>query len=97
MMDDSITDFSSKGPPSYGNDTIKPDVSAPGHLVCSASHHSDAGYVEFDGTSMACPHVAGLVALLLSKEPNLSVSDVRKCIRDGALPTKSNGKSCAGQ
>ena len=95
-MEDSITGFSSVGPPSYGNNTIKPDVSAPGHRVCSASHRSDDGYVEFQGTSMACPHVAGLVALLLSKEPSMSVNDVRKRIRGGTVPIKSTGGSCGG-
>ena len=95
-MEDSITGFSSVGPPSYGNTTIKPDVSAPGHGVCSASHYSNDGYVEFEGTSMACPHVAGLVALLLSKEPGLSVNDVRKRISGGAVPTVSTGASCDG-
>ena len=96
MMNDSITEFSSVGPPSYGNDTIKPDVSAPGHLVCSASHISDDSYVEFEGTSMACPHVAGVVALLLSKESSLSVTHVRKCIRSRALPSKTEARSCGG-
>ena len=93
-MEDSITDFSSVGPPSYGNDTIKPDVAAPDHRVCSASHVSDDGYVEFQGTSMACPHVAGLVALLLSKQANLTTNNVRKCIRDGAAPVTSSGRNC---
>ena len=95
-MEDAITGFSSVGPPSYGNGTIKPDVVAPGHRVCSASHLSDDGYVEFQGTSMACPHVAGLVALLLSKDKSLSTSDVRKCVKDGAAPTSSAGANCGG-
>ena len=95
-VDDSVAEFSGVGPRSYENDTIKPDVSAPGHLVCSASHLSDGGYVECQRTSMACSPVAGLVALLLNKEPNLSVFDVRKCIKAGAVPTKSTGKSCDG-
>ena len=95
-MEDSITGFSSVGPPSYGNTTIKPDVSAPEHRVCSATHHSDDGYVEFQGTSMACPHGAGLVALLLSKDPSLSVNDVRKRIREGTVPTKATGGTCGG-
>ena len=95
-MDDSVAAFSSVGPPSYGNETIKPDVSAPGHRICSASHLSDNGYVEFEGASMACPHVAGLVALMLSKEPSVSVSNVHKCVRNGTVPTKSTGGNCGG-
>ena len=96
MMDDSVTNVSSRGPRSYGDGFIKPDVSAPGQLICSASHLSDGGYFEIEGPSTAPPHVAGLVALLLSKNPNLTVADVRKCIRDGALPTKSNAQRCDG-
>ena len=95
-MEDAITGFSSVGPPSYGNGTIKPDVVAPGQQVCSASHLSDDGYVEFEGTSMACPHVAGLVALVLSKDKGLSTSNVRQCIRDAAAPISSTGANCGG-
>ena len=95
-MEDEITDKSGVGPPSYGNDTIKPDVAAPGRRVCSSSNLSDDGYVERDGTSVACPHVAGLVALLLSKDKGLSTNNVRKCIRDGAVQVTSTGKSCGG-
>ena len=98
-MEDAIPDcpdFSSVGPPSYGNTTIKPDVAAPGHRVCSASHLSDDGYVELEGTSMAGSHVAGLVALLLSKDNSLSNSAVRNCVRHGAEPTNSTGANCGG-
>ena len=94
-LDDSVTGFSSPGPPSYGNTTIKPDLSAPGENVCSASIQSDNGYIVNSGTSMACPHVAGLTALL-SRDRNLQVDQVKECIVKGTQPTKTKGGNCGG-
>ena len=96
-VDDAVAEFSSPGPPSYRNITIKPDVSAPGNNVCSASSASDNGYSLLSGTSMACPHVAGLTALLLSKRRDIPVPELVECILKGAQQTKTSGGNCGGR
>jgi subtilisin family serine protease len=65
-----IVGFSSRGP---ADGLIKPDVSAPGEIVRSSV--PGGGYGFAGGTSMAGPHVAGLVALLWSANPSL-VGDI---------------------
>jgi subtilisin family serine protease len=67
-----IASFSSRGPVTVdGSLRRKPDVTAPGVSVRSCSRTSTTSYSTFSGTSMATPHVAGVVALLWSAHPEL--------------------------
>ncbi|WP_218932686.1 S8 family peptidase [Roseimaritima multifibrata] len=63
--------FSSRGPTADGRQ--KPDVVAPGERVPSANYGYRSGndYIELSGTSMAAPHVSGLLAAFLSQRREL--------------------------
>ncbi len=70
-----VSYFSSKGP--TGDGRLKPDLVAPGEKIisCAAgalradSEAGDCDYIENSGTSMAAPHVSGIVAAFLSIRP----------------------------
>lgn len=75
---------------SFSNFGEELDLVAPGVAITSTV---PGGYAAWDGTSMACPLVTGLAALLLSVCPWLRSGDsrqvqaVRACLRGSALPT----------
>jgi hypothetical protein len=58
------------------------DVAAPGEGLLATG--AGGGYVGFGGTSGACPHVAGLAALLFGAKPTATASEVRAAIEDTA-------------
>jgi subtilisin family serine protease len=67
---DLVASFSSRGPSPWGE--IKPLVAAPGVRVRSSI--PGGAYAWADGTSMAAPHVSGIVALMRSIHPHLSIT-----------------------
>lgn len=79
-----IADFSSRGPTRDGR--VKPDISAPGVGITSALTGARTNcccdccrdfYVDKQGTSMAAPHVTGVVALMYQKNAGLTATEVR--------------------
>ena len=78
-----ITDFSSRQ--LAGQDL---DVAAPGSWVLGP-YQTNSGQTSFyflGGTSMASPHVAGIVALMAQKNPGLTAADAETILQSSAIP-----------
>lgn len=59
---------------------IRPDISAPGANITSLNYATNNGYIEYDGTSMATPCVAGVLALLLEADSSLTPAQLDSII-----------------
>lgn len=71
---DNLSSFSN-----YGKNTV--DIAAPGSQIYSTIPHNQ--YQMKSGTSMATPHVSGVAALIMTKYPELSATEVKECILKG--------------
>lgn len=92
---DSLASFSSVGPSVTG--LVKPDIAAPGQDIRSAYHTGDQAYTSMSGTSMAAPHVAGVVGLLAAENRNLAYSDVEKFLYQNTdRNIVQTGRNCGG-
>ena len=104
---DNIANFSSRGPVSWqsvspyndypynpGMGLIRPDVCAPGYNIKSCDSFNINGYQLMSGTSMATPGVAGVMALMLSKNPNLTPAEICEILETTAvrLPSPTSPK-----
>ncbi len=88
--------FSSYGPALAGNgDLLKPDITGPGVDVIAAVAPPNNGGNNFNslsGTSMSSPHIAGLAALLKSKNPKWSPMWIKSALMTTATTKDNNGQ-----
>jgi serine protease len=105
FISDEIWGSSSRGPATWGDvepwsdwplepgpGLIKPDIAAPGLRVNSTVVGGGYSGNSWSGTSMACPHVAGVAALMLEKNPTLSPAGVDSLMELNAIDLGDPGK-----
>jgi hypothetical protein len=95
-----LATFSGRGPSTfYEPNVLKPNVSAPGVSVRSSFASDDGSYANLSGTSMAGPHVCGVVALLWSARPKLArdIEATKTILQNSANPDVSlPAQTCGG-
>lgn len=75
------------------------DVSAPGSNIMSTvdlgtTVSTGAGYTEYDGTSMAAPQVAGVIALMKSVDPSLNAERAKQILKQSSKPLTCDVNGC---
>jgi subtilisin family serine protease len=93
-INNSIAGFSGRGPSGIDNMELKPNIAGPGVNVRSSVPTNT--YANFNGTSMASPHVAGTIALMWSAAPSLQrdIASTRAIL--DASATDVSDTSCGG-
>lgn len=104
--DDIVASFSSRGPTVYGKE--KPDILAPGVNIVSLrsprsyidklqkSSRVGTQYFTMSGTSMATPICAGIAALILEHNPELTPNEVKELLKNGADKWSDNDPNIYG-
>ena len=88
---DGIADFSSRGPVTWDEKQYtKPDISAPGKDITSVK--AGGGYTAMSGTSMATPHISGILALLYQANPSMTIDQARDLLERTAQDLGDAGK-----
>lgn len=104
---DTLASFSSRGPvvwrdvdgtgPAAGTTLTKPDLAAPGVNITSST---GTGYLSFSGTSMASPHVAGVIALMAQANPLARGATAMEILRSTSVdiaPAGPDARTGAGK
>lgn len=100
--------FSSNGPVTWeetsfgdypyepGIGLIRPDVCAPGVGILSADPFNSNGHTTMDGTSQAAPCVAGIICLMLEKNPDLLPEDICRILETTTLQLTDDKSNLTG-
>ncbi|THU58119.1 hypothetical protein C4D60_Mb03t10820 [Musa balbisiana] len=83
-----VAAFSARGPSTGYPDLVKPDITAPGVNILAAVRD---WYQFMSGTSMACPHVSGIAALLKVVHPDWSPAAIKSALVTTAYTTNERG------
>lgn len=93
-----VTSFSSRGPNLPSPGILKPDIIGPGVNILAAwpfplnnSTTSKLNFNIMSGTSMSCPHLSGIAALLKSSHPNWSPASIKSAIMTSATTLNLEG------
>lgn len=99
-----MASFSSKGPNTITPEILKPDITAPGVSIIAAyteaagpsGEEFDKRRVQFNsesGTSMSCPHIAGIAGLVKTLHPDWSPSAIKSAIMTTARLKDNKGEA----
>ncbi|KAA8536048.1 hypothetical protein F0562_028526 [Nyssa sinensis] len=100
--------FSSRGPSSLSPTVLKPDIAAPGVNILASwspaspflpigSTQNQLNFKLDSGTSMACPHISGIVALLKAIHPTWSPAAIRSALVTTASVKDEYGLSAVAE
>ncbi|KZV54314.1 hypothetical protein F511_34688 [Dorcoceras hygrometricum] len=94
----SVASFSARGPNRASPGILKPDIIGPGANILAAWHESvenntnaRSNFNIISGTSMSCPHLSGIAALLKNSHPEWSPAAIKSAIMTSADQVNLNG------
>lgn len=92
---DTLSDFSSRGP-RRGDSWLKPDLAMPGQTIFSVATSTGNQGRSLNGTSMAAPHAAGMMALLHELNPTWTVEELKALAMNTAANDLFTGTNLSG-
>ncbi|KDP25554.1 hypothetical protein JCGZ_20710 [Jatropha curcas] len=90
-----LAEFSSRGPNIASPGILKPDIIGPGVKILAAwpvSVDNSTKFAMISGTSMSCPHLSGIAALLKNAHPDWSPAAIKSAIMTAANLVDLGGK-----
>lgn len=94
-LTDTVSSFTSRGVRGRDNH-LKPDIAAPGQSIFSAMSGSGDLGLSLNGTSMAAPHMSGVMALLRQAHPSWTVEELKALAMNTAINDLYTGMDQTG-